>query len=91
MLRKGKREASPPTPLRMEQPLPASPKGREEASPPTPLRMERGVNTTISKQRGRFFTSKKRPLQIEKGVPLFLFWMFLLARCYLVTLKLYDT
>ena len=58
---KGKEEASPPTPLRMLKPPPAPPKGREGASPPSPLRMERGVNTTISKQRGRFFTSKRCP------------------------------
>ncbi|EEX20032.1 hypothetical protein HMPREF0973_00092 [Prevotella veroralis F0319] len=44
----------------------ASPKGKEEASPPTPLRMERGVNTTISKQRGRFLDVKKRPLCLQK-------------------------
>ena len=28
--------------------------------------MERGVDTTISKQRGRFFTSKKRLLAMEE-------------------------
>ena len=50
------------------KPHPASPKGREGASPPAPLRMERGVNTTISKQRGRFFTSKRRPFHND-GTP----------------------
>ena len=32
-----------------------------EASPPPPLPMERGVNSTIYKQRGRFFDVKRRP------------------------------
>ncbi|QUB42012.1 hypothetical protein [Prevotella veroralis] len=42
-------------------------------------------------QRKALFNAKKRPLRLEKGVSLFLFWMFLLMRCYLVTLKLYYT
>ena len=34
---------------------------RDKASPPSPLRMERGVDSIVCKQRGRFFTSKRRP------------------------------
>ena len=43
-----------------------SPLSPSTASPPPPLRMERGVNTTISKQRGRFFTSKGRPFHCKE-------------------------
>ena len=38
------------------------------ASPPSPLRMERGVDTTINKQRGRFFDVKGGSLRYE-GTP----------------------
>ena len=65
---KGKEEASPPTPLRMLKPPPAPPKGREGASPPSPLRMERGVNNTISKQRGRFLDVRRASLRCD-GTP----------------------
>ena len=34
---------------------------RYKGSPPSPLRMERGVDSIVCKQRGRFFTSKRRP------------------------------
>ena len=53
---KGKEEASPPTPLRMLKP------------PPAPLRMERGVNNTISKQRGRFLDVRRASLRCD-GTP----------------------
>ena len=36
------------------------------ASPPSPLRMERGVNSTICKQRGRFFDVKRRPFHSKE-------------------------
>ena len=42
-------------------------------------------------QRKALFNTRKRPLRLEKGVSLFLFWMFLLARCYLITPRLYTT
>ena len=51
----------------METP-PSLPQGERKASPPTPLRMERGVNTTISKQRGRFFDMKEASLRCN-GTP----------------------
>ena len=40
----------------------------DKASPPSPLRMERGVDTTINKQRGRFFDVKGGSLRYE-GTP----------------------
>ena len=39
---------------------------RDEASPPPPLRMERGADSIIYKQRGRFFTSKRRPFHSKE-------------------------
>ena len=44
-----------------------------------------------SHRREASFTSRKRPLQLEKGVPFFLPFRSLLTRYCLVTLKLYDT
>ena len=44
----------------------ASPKGKEEASPPAPLRMERGVNNTISKQRGHFLDVRRASLRCDE-------------------------
>ena len=42
-------------------------------------------------QRKALLDTKKRPLQNEEGVSLFLVLLFQLTRHYLVTLKLYDT
>ena len=44
-----------------------------------------------SYRREAFFTSKKRPLRLKEGVPLFLVRLFQLARYHLATLKLYYT
>ena len=49
-----------PCPLYSLTPAPST------ASPPPPLRMERGVNSIVYKQRGRFFTSKRRPLHCKE-------------------------
>ena len=44
-----------------------------------------------SLSREAFFETKKRPLQNEEGVPLFLVLLFQLTRHCLTTLRLYTT
>ena len=94
MLRKGKREASPPT-ITSLTPNHNQPNSRPStASPPSPLRMERGVNTIVCKWRGRLFDVKRgsfrhkeTPFSLGEGrfvnsrilLPLFLFSITLQA------------
>ena len=73
MLRKGKEVASPPSfyslspvPSPNGTTPPSLPQGERRSLIPNPSPNGEGVNTTISKQRGRFFTSKRRPLHCKE-------------------------